>query len=968
MNKKFFWLNGLLVFLTLFIGKGVLADTVQVSTVDDLITQVNTATQARTITLDSNFPQTISKTIDLKENTSYPIIIDGQNKTFTSDGSTLMFSYSGGSSSTAGSVTLKNMILQGNNSSGKAINTSGYKGDFNLDNVYVGDFHNPSDGGAMNIGGNTSIVDSTFENNTTNAPGYGGGAIAGKQFSSKLVVENSKFFNNETLALGTGAVGGEGGAMWFYAPSTSASFEFKNNYFKENKAVENASSMTGVQTLADGGAIAFFNVMQGIKIDFDSNTFDSNVAGDNGGAILIQANGSTSTDGVTSGILFQNNTFYDNKSNGSASSGVTQSGGAIQIYQNGGRSTSRKTMVDFISNTFAANKSVTSGGAIGFAGAPFFNGAGGNFTNNILVDNVNGYSTGTETLNSIASSSVKSTDKGNNIGYDATGATGDIVKDGKQVFGNIPYGLVPDNSTISAGSSNTRETVPTIPIAPELLADAKVKDGTSLPVDQRNIPRIEPSDIGSVEISWLKYDSNGGKFNFDNLPDKYDGSTYYGEKQPTTYYQVGNNTQKVNIINGQSDLNASRENYDFLGWSTDPSATKPDDNLKAGNQTTIVSEGATLYAVWTPAAGASVTAHYVDEQGKTISEDIILTGPIGESYTTTQQEVFGYKFKEVVGNTTGTFTNESQEVTYIYSEIVPGKITVEYWEYDVNGNPIKKIHADETITGKYGERYDAPIIYVPEYGFNGVITDDGFAPLSGLLLNEEAQTIKLSYHLLTDDNPLQEGVVVVQYQDSEGKTLRENEILRGAIGSDYAATQLNIDNYTMIEVVGEPTGQYTSNVKVVTFVYKSNSIPKDELIPVYRAYNSNDGDHLFTTSKKEYDWIQTYKWTPEGIAFQSVVPTHKSATKVYRLYNPNSGEHFYTTDVTEYNSVGAAGWKQEGIGFYMVTKEEGDPVYRVFNPNATGPGSHMYTKVRSEADWLISLGWRDEGIAFYTPR
>ncbi|MDH6365819.1 hypothetical protein M2139_002843 [Enterococcus sp. PF1-24] len=52
----------------------------------------------------------------------------------------------------------------------------------------------------------------------------------------------------------------------------------------------------------------------------------------------------------------------------------------------------------------------------------------------------------------------------------------------------------------------------------------------------------------------------------------------------------------------------------------------------------------------------------------------------------------------------------------------------------------------------------------------------------------------------------------------------------------------------------------------------------------------------------------------------------------------------------------------------MVPKELGHAIYRVFNPNATGPGSHLFTKSRTEAEWLIGLGWRDEGIAFYSAR
>ncbi|WP_420796822.1 hypothetical protein [Bifidobacterium callitrichos] len=36
---------------------------------------------------------------------------------------------------------------------------------------------------------------------------------------------------------------------------------------------------------------------------------------------------------------------------------------------------------------------------------------------------------------------------------------------------------------------------------------------------------------------------------------------------------------------------------------------------------------------------------------------------------------------------------------------------------------------------------------------------------------------------------------------------------------------------------------------------------------------------------------------------------------MYRLYNPNSGEHVYTTSKVEYENVGRAGWHKEGVAW-----------------------------------------------------
>ncbi|MDH6364273.1 hypothetical protein M2139_001252 [Enterococcus sp. PF1-24] len=231
-----------------------------------------------------------------------------------------------------------------------------------------------------------------------------------------------------------------------------------------------------------------------------------------------------------------------------------------------------------------------------------------------------------------------------------------------------------------------------------------------------------------------------------------------------------------------------------------------------------------------------------------------------------------------------------------------------------------------------------------------------------------------------------ESSVIAKYgmYDAAGNwvSLADDVITPGLIGTDYTTTQKIIAGYTFVKVIGEPTGKYAEEDVTVTYVYKKKpstpsepnnpdtpgSVPDEVLLPVWRAYNFGDGDHLYTTSRDEYDWIVGLGWQAEGIAFHSVTPAYENALPVYRLYNPNSGEHFYTLSKAEYEAVAAEGWNKEGIGYYMVPENLGYAIYRVFNPNATGPGSHLFTKSREEADWLISLGWEDEGIAFYSAR
>ena len=65
---------------------------------------------------------------------------------------------------------------------------------------------------------------------------------------------------------------------------------------------------------------------------------------------------------------------------------------------------------------------------------------------------------------------------------------------------------------------------------------------------------------------------------------------------------------------------------------------------------------------------ADVTVHYKDEFGNTISSDQILSGYVGDNYTTEAKNIFGYTLKTRPDNATGFFSTFPQDVTYIYTK------------------------------------------------------------------------------------------------------------------------------------------------------------------------------------------------------------------------------------------------------------------------------------------------------------
>ncbi|EPC3703471.1 MucBP domain-containing protein, partial [Listeria monocytogenes] len=105
-----------------------------------------------------------------------------------------------------------------------------------------------------------------------------------------------------------------------------------------------------------------------------------------------------------------------------------------------------------------------------------------------------------------------------------------------------------------------------------------------------------------------------------------------------------------------------------------------------------------------PVEKGSVIVNYQDEQGKAIAPKVTLEGDVGKEYTTEKKQINGYDFKEVVGKTTGNFTQAIQVVTYKYTKtpVPAADITVQY--VDQEG---KEVHASQTIGGNVDESYDA---------------------------------------------------------------------------------------------------------------------------------------------------------------------------------------------------------------------------------------------------------------------
>ncbi|PDE77156.1 hypothetical protein AWK96_12805 [Listeria monocytogenes] len=110
--------------------------------------------------------------------------------------------------------------------------------------------------------------------------------------------------------------------------------------------------------------------------------------------------------------------------------------------------------------------------------------------------------------------------------------------------------------------------------------------------------------------------------------------------------------------------------------------------------------------------GAAVTLKYVDEDGKSIAKEAILTGKLGSNYEAKAKQIEGYTLKETPENASGTFTEKEQVVTFEYERNMSNQPSVPPTNTDKeNPNSSKPINnKDTSILPQTGEHQSVPYL------------------------------------------------------------------------------------------------------------------------------------------------------------------------------------------------------------------------------------------------------------------
>ncbi|MDG4967553.1 MucBP domain-containing protein, partial [Lactococcus lactis] len=204
-----------------------------------------------------------------------------------------------------------------------------------------------------------------------------------------------------------------------------------------------------------------------------------------------------------------------------------------------------------------------------------------------------------------------------------------------------------------------------------------------------------------------------------------------------------------------------------------------------------------------------VTVKYQDEEGNELSASDTLNGKVGLPYESEAKSINGWTVKTRPSNATGTFTEEAQEVVYVYERTEAAPVTVKY--QDEEGN---ELSASDTLNGKVGLPYESEAKSI-----NGWTVKTRPSNATGTF-TEEAQEVVYVYER-TEAAP-----VTVKYQDEEGNELSASDTLNGKVGLPYESEAKSINGWTVKTRPSNATGTFTEEAQEVVYVYSRKTDQK----------------------------------------------------------------------------------------------------------------------------------------------
>lgn len=221
---------------------------------------------------------------------------------------------------------------------------------------------------------------------------------------------------------------------------------------------------------------------------------------------------------------------------------------------------------------------------------------------------------------------------------------------------------------------------------------------------------------------------------------------------------------------------------------------------------------------------SNIYVKYQDNKGNDLAEEIVLTGKIGEKYFTENKLIKDYKLSNIIGETSGEFAKNDQNIIYIYSknkkseEIENKKIKGnEIEREEIKDNEIEDNIVNKKINRVSGQnRYETAVelsknIYKTA---NTVIIANGNSPSDILSSSVLSKTLKAPVLLVSNGN-------IPSITIKEIKRLNTKEVV--IIGGDKSISK-NIENelkkYNITRIFGKD--RYETSEMIAKIIIKNN--------------------------------------------------------------------------------------------------------------------------------------------------
>ena len=146
----------------------------------------------------------------------------------------------------------------------------------------------------------------------------------------------------------------------------------------------------------------------------------------------------------------------------------------------------------------------------------------------------------------------------------------------------------------------------------------------------------------------------------------YDNRCIYNKEDNTITCEVVYNITEEEYVDGVYTINEEFNlNLVFKDIDTDIVVNKVTSNIIL-DKINVIDEDEKE----TEIVKGNVIATYKDTDGNVLTEEVKTTDVVGKEYATSEKEFAGYVLKEIIGNETGIYTEETIYVEYIYSKAI----------------------------------------------------------------------------------------------------------------------------------------------------------------------------------------------------------------------------------------------------------------------------------------------------------